>query len=105
MSQEFESLFLEIVLKSMRDAVPKSELMGRSNGEDIFKSMLDGEYSKQMAAQKFSSIGQSVEEELLRAYRAGRQAEESRGQAAYGKAAQNGVASAAAAISGLKLGG
>ena len=87
LSQEFESLFLEIVLKSMRDAVPKSELFGRSNGEDIFRSMLDGEYAKQMAAQKFSSLGQSIEEQLLKAHQMGRQTEVARGQAAYEKAA------------------
>lgn len=45
LSEEFESLLLYYALKSMRAAVPKTDLF-HSNAEDIFTSMLDQEISK-----------------------------------------------------------
>tara|TARA_Y100000294_G_scaffold172486_1_gene187292 strand:+ start:171 stop:587 length:417 start_codon:yes stop_codon:yes gene_type:complete len=45
LSEEFESLLLYYALKSMREAVPKTDLF-HSNAEDIFTSMLDQEISK-----------------------------------------------------------
>ncbi|MEN9835490.1 MAG: peptidoglycan hydrolase FlgJ, partial [Pseudomonadota bacterium] len=50
-AEDFESLFLNIVLKSMRDTVQKSGLIDGGNAEDIYKSLLDDEYAKMMAAQ------------------------------------------------------
>ena len=41
LSDEFEGIFLEIVLKSMRDTVDKSQFIDGGNGEQIFQSMLD----------------------------------------------------------------
>ncbi len=66
-ANEFESLFLNLVLKSMRDTVPKNELMDGGNAEDIYKSMLDDEYSKMMAEQRSTGIADNIEEFLLRA--------------------------------------
>lgn len=67
LSNEFESLFLGIVLKSMRDTVPKSTLVDGGNAEDIYKSMLDSEYTKQMAAQRHTGIADNIEKFLLEA--------------------------------------
>lgn len=64
-SQDFESLFMEIVLKSMRSTVSKSGLMDGGNGEDVFRSMLDSEYAKSMAGQGPSGIAASIENQLL----------------------------------------
>jgi flagellar protein FlgJ len=66
-AEEFESLFLGIVLKSMRDTVGKSGLMDGGNAEDIYRSMLDTEYAKQMAAQRHTGIADNVESFLLEA--------------------------------------
>lgn len=49
-AEDFESLFLNIVLKSMRDTVQKSGLIDGGNAEEIYSSMLDDEYAKMMAA-------------------------------------------------------
>ncbi len=65
LANEFEAMFHQIMLKSMRDAVPKSELIDGGNGEDIFRSMLDTEYAKSMAEQRTSGIAASIENELL----------------------------------------
>jgi len=67
-SEDFESLFLGIVIKSMRQTVQKSGLMDGGNGEDIFRSMLDDEYAKIMAAERHTGIADNIEEFLLRSY-------------------------------------
>lgn len=52
---EFESLFINQMLKSMRETVAKSELFHGGNAEEIYTSMLDTELSKSMA--KAGGIG------------------------------------------------
>lgn len=47
--QDFESVFLNMMLQSMRATVPKSDFLGRSSGKEIFESLLDQETSKNMA--------------------------------------------------------
>ncbi len=65
---EFESIFTELVLKSMRSSVQKGGLIDGGNVEDIFKGMLDSEYSKAMSDQRSSGIADSIEKHLLQAY-------------------------------------
>ncbi len=66
-SDEFESMFLNLVMKSMRDTVQKSGLVDGGNAEDIYKSLLDDEYTKMMAQQRSTGIADNIEEFLLRA--------------------------------------
>ena len=47
--KDMESVFLNMMLTSMRATVPKDSLLGESNEDDIMKSMLDTELSKNMA--------------------------------------------------------
>jgi len=65
LSEEFEAIFLEIVLKSMRDSVQKSDFIDGGNGEEIFRSMLDSEYSKSLASQRSTGLAESIESHLL----------------------------------------
>ena len=65
LSEEFEAIFLEIVLKSMRDSVQKSDFIDGGNGEEIFRSMLDSEYSKSLASQRSTGLAESIEKHLL----------------------------------------
>jgi Rod binding domain-containing protein len=67
-SEDFESLFLGLVVKSMRQTVQKSGLIDGGNGEDIFSSMLDDEYAKIMAAERHTGIADNIEDFLLRSY-------------------------------------
>jgi flagellar protein FlgJ len=46
---EFEALFLNQMLKVMRDSVAKSDLFHGGSGEDIYNSLFDTELSGQMA--------------------------------------------------------
>ncbi|MEI8025459.1 MAG: rod-binding protein [Pseudomonadota bacterium] len=65
-AQDFEAVFLGILTKSMRESVQKSDLMGDGNAEGMYQSMLDTEYTKQMANQNFTGLAKSIEEQLLR---------------------------------------
>jgi peptidoglycan hydrolase FlgJ len=47
--QDFESVFLNMMLQSMRDTVPKSDLLGQDKGREMFEGMLDQEITKNMA--------------------------------------------------------
>lgn len=47
---EFEALFIDQMLKAMRETVMKSDLFhGKDNGEDIYTSLFDAELSRLMA--------------------------------------------------------
>ncbi len=46
-AQEFEALFLDIMLQSMRKTAAPEE---QSNAQSIYSSMLDSEYSKSMSS-------------------------------------------------------
>ena len=48
-SKDFESIFLGYLLKTMREAVPKSDFFGHTRDEEIFGSMRDEEMAKNMA--------------------------------------------------------
>lgn len=65
LSEEFESLFLGLVLKSMRDSVQKSGLIDGGNAEAIYRSMLDEEYAKQMASQHLTGLSDQIADFLL----------------------------------------
>jgi flagellar protein FlgJ len=47
--KDMESVFLNMMMTTMRATVPKDSLLGDSNEDDIMKSMLDSEMSKNMA--------------------------------------------------------
>ena len=48
--QELESVFLNMLLKSMRDTVPKSKIGGNTQQTETMQSMLDMEMTRNMAA-------------------------------------------------------
>lgn len=47
-AQQFEAMFLQMMMKTMRDAMPKSDLV-ESAAKDTFESMFDKEVSVSMA--------------------------------------------------------
>jgi flagellar protein FlgJ len=53
--QEFESVFLNMMLSTMRKTIPESDLVEKSQGTEMFESMLDEEYSKTLS--KSGGIG------------------------------------------------
>jgi len=56
-AQDFETMFVELMVKSMRQTAQREDL---SNAEDIYQGMLDSEYSKGMAASRSFGIKEQV---------------------------------------------
>ncbi len=92
LSQEFESIFMGIVLKSMRDSVNKSNFIDGGNGEQIFQSMLDTEYAKDLASQNMTGLSSAIEDHLTRLMGGGKKPDElqkAAGLAQYGRQASD----------------
>ncbi len=47
-SKEFETLFIDMMLKSMRESVGKDKITDGGHGEEVYRSMLDQEYAKSL---------------------------------------------------------
>ncbi len=62
-SRDFESVFLNKLLSSMRKTVPKSGLLD-SFASDMFQSMMDEEMSKEMAKNKGMGMGEMIYNDL-----------------------------------------
>lgn len=45
-AREFESLFIGMMLKSMRETVGQDKMTNGGHGEDVYRSMLDQEYAR-----------------------------------------------------------
>lgn len=65
-TQDFESLLLGIMLKSLRDTVPKSDFFGHSREQEIFGSMRDEEMAKGMAKAGGIGIAKMMMQQLKR---------------------------------------
>lgn len=48
--EQFESLFLQDLLRIMRESIPKTGLFDGGRGEEIYRSVLDREMAERMAA-------------------------------------------------------
>jgi flagellar protein FlgJ len=64
-AKEFESIFMNMMLESMRKTVPTDGLMGGGNAEDIYRSMLDSEYAKVLAEHQSSGLADTISRQLL----------------------------------------
>lgn len=64
-AEDFESIFLDLMLKSMRNTVIKSDFMDGGHAEEMYRSMLDGEYAKILAAQRHTGIADNIEKQLI----------------------------------------
>ena len=63
--QGFEAMFLDIVFKSMRNTVPENTLFGESNGEKIWRSMLDSEMMQNVAKSGGVGIADMMYDNLI----------------------------------------
>ncbi|MTI46851.1 rod-binding protein [Sporosalibacterium faouarense] len=55
--QEFESIFVHMMLKQMRATVPEGGLVEKSQGEEIFEDMYDQEIAKNISQSQNQGIG------------------------------------------------
>jgi Rod binding domain-containing protein len=66
LSKELEGVFVQQLFSAMRDATPKNDLMGESEGEKMFTSMLDDAMASQ-ASQRFDrGLGEALYRQLSR---------------------------------------
>ena len=70
-SRDFESVFLNKLLTSMRKTIPKSGLLD-SFASDMFQSMMDEEISKEMSKNKGMGMGEMIYNDLSKISRIGR---------------------------------
>ena len=61
---DFESLFVNYMLKSMRSTVPGGDFFGDKNGGEIVRSMFDENLSKEIANGEGIGMGQALFEQL-----------------------------------------
>ena len=61
---EFESLFINLVMKQMRQSVVKSGLIDGGMGEEFFTGMLDEEISRQAAVRQGIGLKEALIEQL-----------------------------------------
>jgi murein DD-endopeptidase MepM/ murein hydrolase activator NlpD len=64
--QEFESLFLFYLLKTLRKTIPSGSFLGKSPGKDIYNSLIDQEVAKAMSQRGGIGIAQMLMRELSR---------------------------------------
>ena len=63
-SKNFESIFMGMLMKEMRNSVQKSGLLGNSQGMEFFESMYDEQLTRQLASSGGIGIGHMVYERL-----------------------------------------
>lgn len=63
-SKNFESIFLQMLFKEMRNSVQKSDLFGNSQGMEFFESMHDEQLTQQLASAGGLGIGNMVYQKL-----------------------------------------
>jgi peptidoglycan hydrolase FlgJ len=68
-AQEFEAMFVGMMLKSMRETVGKDKLTGGGHGEETFRSLLDQEYAASAARNGGIGLAKMIEKELTPAGR------------------------------------
>ena len=66
-SQDFEALFVGMMMKSMRETVGKDKLTGGGHGDDVYRSMLDQEYAA-ASVKKGGGLGiaRIIEKDIIR---------------------------------------
>jgi flagellar protein FlgJ len=65
-ARDFESMFVGIMFKSMRETVGKDSLTGGGHGEEMYRSMLDQEYAKAAGEGQGLGLAGTIEKELLK---------------------------------------
>ncbi len=63
-AEQFESLFIYYMLKTMRKTIPKSGLFGKGLGDEIMQSMFDEKLSEEMALNTRLGIAEMVYQQL-----------------------------------------
>jgi Rod binding domain-containing protein len=63
-TREFEALFVGMMLKSMRETVAKDPITDGGHGEEVYRSMLDQEYSRVISENGGVGLAAMLEKQL-----------------------------------------
>ena len=63
-ANEFEAIFIQQMLKTMRKTSLESDLIPKSEGEKIFRSMLDEQYARLSAKSGSLGLGEMIFQQL-----------------------------------------
>jgi Rod binding domain-containing protein len=62
---EFQSLFVELMFKSMRETVSQDKLTGGGRGEEVYGSLLDHEYAMAVSRRGNLGLAEMIERQML----------------------------------------
>jgi Rod binding domain-containing protein len=62
---EFQAIFVEMMLKSMRDTTNQDKLTGGGHGEEVYGSLLDREYATAISRRGNMGLADMIEQQLL----------------------------------------
>ena len=65
-SQDFEGLFIGMMVKSMHETVGKDKLTGGGHGEEVYRSMLDQEYVAAAVKRGGFGLAKQIEKDIIR---------------------------------------
>jgi flagellar protein FlgJ len=65
-SQDFEGLFIGMMMKSMRETVGKDKLTGGGHGDDVYRSILDQEYVTAAVKRGGFGLAKQIEKDVIR---------------------------------------
>ena len=71
-SKEFESMFMNLVMKEMRETVPDGGAWGDSSKVKFFQGMLDEEYAKMSTNKSQNSLAEIIFRNLKSQVKAGK---------------------------------
>lgn len=62
---EFQAIFVEMMLKSMRGTANQDKLTGGGHGEEVYGSLLDREYATAISRRGNLGLAEMIEKQLL----------------------------------------
>lgn len=65
-AQDFEGLFIGMMMKSMRETVAKDKVTGGGHGEEVYRSMLDEQYVAQAVKRGGFGLAKQIEKDIIR---------------------------------------
>jgi flagellar protein FlgJ len=65
-SQDFEGLFIGMMMKTMRETVAKDKVTGGGHGEDVYRSMLDEQYVTAAVKRGGFGLAKHIEKDIIR---------------------------------------
>ncbi|MBW2061046.1 MAG: rod-binding protein [Deltaproteobacteria bacterium] len=81
---DVESLFISILLKTLRQTIPVNGLLPKSSGRNVYESMFDQQVSIFLSQGKGIGLGQMLYQQMLRQNDLNRPEETERGEASSG---------------------